>query len=271
MVLIDTHCHLDAAEFDANRASVIAEATENDVKMMVVPAVHRSNFEFVSQIAKENPSCVHAFGIHPMYVNQSSTEDLQVLAKLIESQMQTEQPPVAIGEIGLDFFIDGFDKAKQEFFFIEQLKLAKQFELPVILHVRKSIDDILKHLRQHRVTGGIAHAFNGSMQQAEQFIELGFKLGFGGALTYTRALKIRELVSTLPLEAIVLETDAPDIPPEWLEKSEKNSPKQVVKIAKEIALLRRIPCAQVAEITTKNSMQILPKMAKLFTRPQVLL
>lgn len=271
MVLIDTHCHLDAAEFDANRASVIAEAAENDVKVMVVPAVHRSNFELVSQIAKENPSCVHALGIHPMYVNQSSTEDLQVLAKLIESQMQTEQPPVAIGEIGLDFFIDGFDKAKQEFFFIEQLKLAKQFELPVILHVRKSIDDILKHLRQHRVTGGIAHAFNGSMQQAEQFIELGFKLGFGGALTYTRALKIRELVSTLPLEAIVLETDAPDIPPEWLEKSEKNSPKQVVKIAKEIALLRRIPCAQVAEITTKNSMQILPKMAKLFTRPQVLL
>ena len=271
MVLIDTHCHLDAAEFDANRASVIAEAAENDVKVMVVPAVHRSNFELVSQIAKENPSCVHALGIHPMYVNQSSTEDLQVLAKLIESQMQTEQPPVAIGEIGLDFFIDGFDKAKQEFFFIEQLKLAKQFELPVILHVRKSIDDILKHIRQHRVTGGIAHAFNGSMQQAEQFIELGFKLGFGGALTYTRALKIRELVSTLSLEAIVLETDAPDIPPEWLEKSEKNSPKQVVKIAKEIALLRRIPCSQVAEITTKNSMQILPKMAKLFTRPQVLL
>ena len=271
MVLIDTHCHLDAAEFDANRASVIAEAAENDVKMMVVPAVHRSNFDMVSQIASDYPNCVHALGIHPMYVNQSSTEDLQVLAKLIESQMQTEQPPVAIGEIGLDFFIDGFDKAKQEFFFIEQLKLAKQFELPVILHVRKSIDDILKHLRQHRVTGGIAHAFNGSMQQAEQFIELGFKLGFGGALTYTRALKIRELVSTLPLEAIVLETDAPDIPPEWLEKSEKNSPKQVVKIAEEIALLRRIPCAQVAEITTKNSMQILPKMTKLFTRPQVLL
>jgi TatD DNase family protein len=271
MVLIDTHCHLDAAEFDANRASVIAEAAENDVKMMVVPAVHRSNFDMVSQIASDYQNCVHALGIHPMYVNQSSTEDLQVLAKLIESQMQTEQPPVAIGEIGLDFFIDGFDKAKQEFFFIEQLKLAKQFELPVILHVRKSIDDILKHLRQHRVTGGIAHAFNGSMQQAEQFIELGFKLGFGGALTYTRALKIRELVSNLPLEAIVLETDAPDIPPEWLEKSEKNSPKQVVKIAEEIALLRRIPCAQVAEITTKNSMQILPKMAKLFTRPQVLL
>ena len=131
-------------------------------------------------------------------------------------------------------------------------------------------DDILKHLRQHRVTGGIAHAFNGSLQQAEQFIALGFKLGFGGALTYSRALKIRELVCALPLEAIVLETDAPDIPPAWLEKSEKNSPKQVVKIAEEIALLRRIPCVQVAEITTKNSMQILPKMAKLFTRPQVL-
>lgn len=270
MAFIDTHCHLDASEFDANRASEIAEAAAHNVQIMVIPAVHSSNFELVSQIAQQNPSCVHALGIHPMYVNQSSTEDLQILAKLIESQMQTEQPPVAIGEIGLDFFVEGFDKAKQEFFFAEQLKLAKQFELPVILHVRKSIDDILKHLRQHRVTGGIAHAFNGSLQQAEQFIELGFKLGFGGALTYSRALKIRELVCTLPLEAIVLETDAPDIPPAWLEKSEKNSPKQVVKIAEEIALLRRIPCSQVAEITTKNSMQILPKMAKLFTRPQVL-
>jgi TatD DNase family protein len=271
MVYIDTHCHLDAAEFDANRASVIHEARFNNVSMMLVPAVHLSNFKSVSQIAIDYPNCVHALGIHPMYVEHSSTEDLSVLKNLIEDQLKTEHPPVAIGEIGLDYFIEGFNKANQEYFFVEQLKLAKQFDLPVILHVRKSIDDILKHLRQHKVSGGIAHAFNGSMQQAEQFIALGFKLGFGGALTYSRATKIRELVSSLPLEAIVLETDAPDIPPAWLKKHEKNTPKNVVKIAEEIALLRRIPCSQVTEITTKNAKQILPKMAKLFTRPQVLL
>jgi TatD DNase family protein len=271
MAFIDTHCHLDASEFDIDRASVISEATSNNVQIMVVPAVHQSNFKTVSQIAIDYPNCVHALGIHPMYVNQSSEDDIQVLEKMIEAQLNTDHPPVAVGEIGLDFFVEGFDKTKQTFFFIEQLKLAKKFELPVILHVRKSIDEILKHLRQQKVVGGIAHAFNGSLQQAEQFIALGFKLGFGGALTYSRASKIRDLVSTLPLEAIVLETDAPDIPPSWLEKHEKNTPKNVVKIAEEIALLRRIPCAQVTEITTKNAKQILPKMAKLFTRPQVLL
>lgn len=271
MVLIDTHCHLDAAEFDANRASVIDEANTNHVGMMVVPAVHFSNFKTVTQIAIEYPNCVHALGIHPMYVNQSSVEDIQTLSNLIKLQLGTNQPPVAIGEIGLDFFVEGFDQAKQTFFFVEQLKLAQQFELPVILHVRKSIDAILKQLRRYKITGGIAHAFNGSLQQAEQFIELGFKLGFGGALTYSRATKIRQLVSYLPLEAIVLETDAPDIPPAWLKKDEHNSPKNVANIASEIALLRRIPCTQVAEITTKNACDILPKMAKLFTRPKVLL
>ncbi len=140
----------------------------------------------------------------------------------------------------------------------------------MILHVRSAIDDVLKHLRQHKVSGGIAHAFNGSRQQADAFINLGFKLGFGGALTYSRALKIRALVSALPLESIVLETDAPDIPPEWLEKNQKNTPKELVKIIKVIASLRRINESQVAEITTKNALEILPKLAELFTPLHVL-
>ena len=270
MVFIDTHCHLDASEFDANRASVIADAAANHVQMMVVPAVHLSNFEIVSQIAQQNPSCVHALGIHPMYVNQSNADDLKILRTLIEAQLQTAQPPVAIGEIGLDFFVEGFDKAKQEFFFVEQLKLAKQFDLPVILHVRKSIDDILKHLRQHRVTGGIAHAFNGSLQQAEQFIALGFKLGFGGALTYSRALKIRELVCTLPLEAIVLETDAPDIPPHWLyataeqraagQPQGRNEPAELPRIAQVLADLRGISLEALAQATCANAREALPRL-----------
>jgi TatD DNase family protein len=270
MGLIDTHCHLDAAEFDADLESVIQEALYNDIKMIVVPAVHRSNFGTVTHLAQTHSCCAHALGIHPMYVATSQPEDLAFLAQEIASQMQSEHPPVAIGEIGLDFFIADFDKALQEHYFVEQLKIAKQYDLPVILHVRRAIDDILKHLRQYKVHGGIAHAFNGSRQQAEAFIDLGFKLGFGGAFTYPRALKIRELVSTLPLSAIVLETDAPDIPPEWLKNDRRNTPNQLLKISQLIASLRHINHSQVTEITTNNALEILPNLAKLFTRPKVI-
>ena len=269
-MLIDTHCHLDAAEFDADRDSVIQAALNQNVKMMVIPAVHRNSFSSIIAIAKQHACCAYALGIHPMYVGQSQPEDLAFLAELLSQQMQSDNPPVAIGEIGLDYFVADYDKALQTFYFTEQLKLAKQFDLPVILHVRRAIDDILKLLRQTKVRGGIAHAFNGSLQQAEQFIELGFKLGFGGALTYPRALKIRELVSTLPLEAIVLETDAPDMPPEWLENGQRNTPNQLSKVAETIASLRHIKHSQVAEITRFNSLKILPKLGELFTPDNVL-
>lgn len=270
-MLIDTHCHLDASEFDADRNEVIKTASQQGIQMMVIPAVHRDNFEIVTQLAQQNLCCAHALGIHPMYVERSTPEDIALLAETLKIQLNSEQAPVAIGEIGLDFFVPDYDKEKQTFYFVEQLKLAQQFDLPVILHVRRSIDDILKHLRKHPVKGGIAHAFNGSKQQAEQFIELGFKLGFGGALTYPRALKIRELAASLPLDSIVLETDAPDIPPEWLKKGERNSPAELKKIAEILASLRHINVSQVAEITTKNALEILPNMAKLFTRHNVLL
>jgi len=270
MALIDTHCHLDAAEFDADRESVIQDALNNNIKMMVVPAVHRSNFVAVTTLAQTHSCCAHALGIHPMYVATSREEDLAFLEQEVANQMQSKHPPVAIGEIGLDYFIADYDKALQEHYFVEQLKIAKQYDLPVILHVRRAIDDILKHLRQYKVRGGIAHAFNGSRQQAHAFIELGFKLGFGGALTYPRALKIRDLVSTLPLSAILLETDAPDIPPEWLENERRNTPNQLLKIAQLIASLRHINHAQVTEITTNNALEILPNLAKLFTRPQAI-
>ena len=270
MLLIDTHCHLDAAEFDADRESVIQQALKHDIKMMVVPAVHRNNFEAVTQLAQTHPCCGHALGIHPLYMASSQYADLSFLAEEVGRQMQSAHPPVAIGEIGLDFFIEGYDKALQAHYFVEQLKIAKQYDLPVILHVRRAIDDILKHLRKHQVRGGIAHAFNGSRQQAEAFIDLGFKLGFGGALTYPRALKIRALVASLPLESIVLETDAPDIPPEWLKNGQRNSPDQLLNIAKNIASLRDIKHAQVTEITTNNALEIMPNLAKLFTRAKAL-
>ena len=270
MALIDTHCHLDAAEFDADREAVIQEALNNDIQMMVVPAVHHTNFATVAQLAQTHACCAHALGIHPMYVAKSKLADLEFLAQEVSKQIKSDHPPVAIGEIGMDFFIADYDKTLQEHYFVEQLKIAKQYDLPVILHVRRAIDDVLKHLRRHKIRGGIAHAFNGSRQQADAFIDLGFKLGFGGALTYPRALKIRELVSTLPLEAIVLETDAPDIPPEWLKNDKRNSPNQLLNISQSIASLRHINHTQVTEITTNNALEILPNLSKLFTRLQVI-
>lgn len=270
-MLIDTHCHLDASEFDADRNEVIKAATQQDIQMMVIPAVEKNNFERVIQLAERHANCAYALGIHPMYVSNAKPEDIGLLRSSVEKQINLGTPPVAIGEIGLDFFVEGYDKELQTFYFVEQLKLAKEFDLPVILHVRRSIDEVLKQLRLYKVRGGIAHAFNGSYQQAEQFMQLGFKLGFGGAMTHPRALKIRELAATLPMEVIVLETDAPDIPPEWLKKGEKNSPAELKRIAEKLAELRDIKPSQVAEITTKNALEILPNMAKLFTRHNVLL
>jgi TatD DNase family protein len=175
---------------------------------------------------------------------------------------------VAIGEIGLDYFIPALKQSplreKQEFFYTEQLKIARDFGLPVLLHVRRSQDIILKHLRRIKVIGGIAHAFNGSDQQAQIFIELGFKLGFGGAMTFTRALQIRRLATQLPLDAIVLETDAPDMAPSWMGSAESvqviNSPQQLPRIGQVLALLRGIPDAEVAAQTSANARQILPRL-----------
>ncbi|OAM51330.1 DNAase [Methylovorus sp. MM2] len=265
-MLIDTHCHLDAGEFDHDRDQVAKASLDADVRLIVVPAVERSNFGTVSQLAERHPHCAYALGIHPLFVPDAKEEDLGYLRTAIE-----QGNPVAVGEIGLDFFVEGYDRERQEYFFIEQLKLAREFELPVILHVRRSVDDVLKYLRRIKVSGGIAHAFNGSRQQADAFIKLGFKLGFGGAMTYPRALKIRDLAIHLPLEAIVLETDSPDIPPEWLGHHGRNSPYELPKIAQVLADLRQINLTQVADTTTKNALNALPKLAQLCTPPHVLL
>ncbi|TFW70788.1 DNAase [Methylotenera oryzisoli] len=264
-MLIDTHCHLDATEFDADRDHVVRSAFANGVSGIVVPAVARFNFDAVINLCQHYQNCVYALGVHPMYVARSSLDDLELLRTYVQNHQ-----PVAIGEIGLDYFLTNPSTHPeniklQTHFFIEQLKIAQAHDLPVILHVRHAIDDILKQLRKHKVKGGIAHAFNGSMQQAEQLIALGFKLGFGGAMTYPRALRIRALATQLPLEAIVLETDAPDIPPEWLGTAGRNSPAEVLKIAQVLADLRQVDVAQVLDITGANAIKIMPKLADLCT------
>jgi TatD DNase family protein len=248
---IDTHCHLDAAEFAADRDEVAAAARAAGVETIVVPAVEAANFPAVQACCARYAGCVPAYGIHPMYTPQARDEDLQTLRDWL-----ARERPVAVGEIGLDFFVSGLDPDRQRHFFVEQLKLAREFDLPVLLHVRWAVDPILRELRRIRVCGGIAHAFNGSRQQAEQFIELGFKLGFGGAMTWSRASRLRELAATLPLDAIVLETDAPDIPPEFVGKG-RNAPAFLPQIAETLAGLRGLPLPALAEASTRNARLLL--------------
>lgn len=255
MQFVDTHCHLDAAEFAADRDAVVAAAREEGVAQIVVPAIGRENFAVVADLDSRYPGCRHALGIHPMYVDRAQEGDIAELdARLARGQA------IAVGEIGLDFFVDGFDAERQAWFFAEQLKLAQQYGLPVLLHIRRAQDAVLKQLRRIAVPGGIAHAFNGSRQQADAFIGLGFKLGFGGALTYPRALRIRDHAASLPLDAIVLETDGPDMPPSFTPRS-RNDPANLPRIAAELARLRALPLDDLALATTANAMNVLPRLA----------
>jgi len=244
---IDTHCHLDAAEFDADRDAEYARAVEGGVGVQIVPAISRDNFAAVAATCARYPGCLPAWGLHPMYIHVHRPEHLADLRAQIEAQR-----PVAVGEIGLDLFVSDLDYATQEYFYVEQLKIAQEFDLPVLLHCRKANDQLLKHLRKIRVRGGIAHAFNGSPQQADEFIKLGFKLGFGGAFTWPRANNLRRLATKLPMEAIVLETDSPDIPPVWIGRG-RNAPGELPRIAQTLAELRGLDLDVVAQATTRNA------------------
>lgn len=262
---IDTHCHLDAAEFGTESGAIALSALQSGVERIVIPAVESSNFAVVQKLASQHANCSYALGIHPMYVPQAAEEDLTFLRTAV-AQVLDDPRFVAVGEIGLDFFVpglgDGPMREKQEFFYVEQLKIAREAGLPVLLHVRRSQDVILKYLRRIGVSGGIAHAFNGSFQQAKEFIRLGFKLGFGGAMTFPRALQIRRLAVELDENALVLETDAPDIPPAWLHRR-RNSPEELPRIGQTLAELRGLPVEQVAEITSRNAHAVLPRLAQL--------
>ncbi|OQA33842.1 MAG: putative deoxyribonuclease YjjV [Betaproteobacteria bacterium ADurb.Bin341] len=228
---IDTHCHLDAAEFDTDRDTVHAAAYAAGVHEMVIPAVDTANFEAVRACCQNHIGCLPAYGLHPLWVTRAKDQDIDTLHTWLSSNKA-----VAVGEIGLDFFVPGIDPVRQKRFFAAQLDIARSLNLPVLLHLRRAADEGLKYLRRARLCGGIAHAFNGSRQQADELIRLGFKLGFGG---------IRELATSLPLEAIVLETDAPDIPPVWLNRG-RNTPAELPRIAAVLAELRGLTPEEVA-------------------------
>ncbi len=269
MTWIDTHCHLDAAEFGADRNAVVSRARAAGVKQLVLPAVARNNFDTVRALAHEH-GLAYALGIHPLCVNDAAESDLAALREALAAHRHDPRL-VAVGEIGLDHFVPGLDQTKAEHFYAEQLKLAQAAGLPVILHVRRSADALLKHLRRIPVCG-IAHAFNGSQQQADTFVAMGFKLGFGGAMTFERALQIRRLAQQLPAEALVLETDAPDIPPHWLYRSAeqraagevaRNEPAELPRIAATLAELRGWTLAQTAQVCAANAWAALPRLAAL--------
>lgn len=255
---IDSHCHLDAPEFDADRDQVVARARAAGVAAIVNLPGHVDHFEAARE-SRRRYGCLTGYGIHPMWVagpsGCSRREDIAVLADWLERER-----PELVGEIGLDYFIDAPDRDVQEWFLVEQLRLARRFDLPVSLHVRKSQDRLLYHLRRMRVPGGFAHAFNGSAQQAAEFVKLGFCLGFGGAATFPQARNIRRLFAEAPLEAIVLETDAPDLPPAFLGtmgSRVRNSPEHLPAIGAALAPLRGMTAHALAEATSGNVRRVL--------------
>ncbi len=272
---IDTHCHLDAPEFDADRAPVRERARAAGVAHCVLPAVAADHFDRVRALAHAHGDA-YALGIHPLFTPQAAEADLERLDHALAAQGDDPRL-VAVGEIGLDGFVPGLDWERQRHFYREQLRLARRHGLPVILHVRRSADALLQELRRQPVGGGIAHAFNGSLQQARAFIDLGFCLGFGGTLTYERSLQIRRLATDLPLQALVLETDAPDIPPQWLYRTAgeraggvpqgRNEPAQLPAIAQVLAQLRGITADELAAATCANAARALPRLGRLLASP----
>ncbi len=269
---IDTHCHLDAPEFDADRAAVVQRARAAGVGQIVLPAVAVFNFDTVRSLAHAH-GLSYALGIHPLCVGDAQEGDLDRLQQALQEH-RDDPRLVAVGEIGIDGFVPGLDPVLQERYYTAQLKLARDAGLPVLVHVRRSVDLVLKGLRRVEVTGGIAHAFNGSQAQATQFVQRGFRLGFGGAMSFDRALQIRARATEVPESALVLETDAPDIPPHWLYRTAatraatdgrqaRNEPSQLPRIAQTLAELRGLSLDDLQALTQANALAAMPRLQAL--------
>lgn len=252
--LIDSHCHLDFNCFDADRTTILQSCAKAGIKTIVVPGVTTDNVQRLVDLKATSPLIEIAFGCHPMLMNVHAEASVAVAA--LSASVQQHQP-IAIGEIGLDFYqpTSSAEKKAQLNLFEAQLDLAQQVGLPVILHVRKAHDEVLKLLRQKQLKGGIVHAFSGSLQQAEIYAGLGFLVGIGGALTYPRAQRLQKLFKTLPLTQIVLETDAPDMPL-CGQQGQRNTPENLSLILDTLAELRQETKQQVAAVTTDNCRQL---------------
>lgn len=251
MKLIDTHCHIDDHSFDVDRERVLSRCHELGVTRMVVPAVDAEGWEPLLQLCSSHDGLYPALGLHPVFFRRHTLEQLDLLADMVDLY-----PPVAIGEIGLDYYIDDPEPEHQELLFRRQLKIAQEHNLPVLIHCRKAHDRVLAMLHETPPCGGIVHAFNGSEQQARQYLDLGFKLGFGGMLTYERSTRLRKLACALPREALVLETDAPDMTVAS-HHGERNSPEYLPQCLEALAQVRGEDIEELATQTTLNALEVL--------------
>lgn len=247
MELIDSHSHLDAPEFDADRDAVLASARAAGVVRQIVPAVSAEGWPKLRALAARCPDVVPAYGLHPMYLDAHREADLDALADWV-----ARERPRAIGECGLDFFVEGLDPDRQRRCFHAQLVLARETGLPVILHARRAVDEVIATIRRIGGLRGVVHSYPGSVEQARQLHALGFLLGIGGPITYERANRLRAVVAAVPLDQLLLETDAPDQPPAG-HQGQRNEPARLPQVLAAAARARGIGEAQLAEATTANA------------------
>ncbi len=252
ILLIDTHCHLDAPQFAKNRDEIVAEAIQYGVKQYIIPGITAKSWQQLISIAERYEGAYAAPGLHPLFTEQHEPEQLTRLEALLN-----HEKVIAIGEIGLDYYHGEHDKKQQLFYLEQQLLLAQKYKNPILLHVRKAHDHVISRLRKMQFTpGGIVHAFSGSLQQAEKYLDCGFYIGVGGAATFPRATKLHKTIRSLPLESLVLESDAPYMTP-YKCATETNIPQYIYQTATCIAQLKGITTEQVAEATTANVQQLL--------------
>lgn len=250
VTLIDSHCHIDFAEFDADRDQVLRRASDEGVRELIIPAVSADRWQQTIAVCMQHTNCHLALGLHPVFIEDHQPQHLSELSVLVD-----QHSPIAIGEIGLDFFDQNLDREKQRCYFDKQLIIAKRKQLPVIIHNRKAHDECIKLLMEHRLSGGIIHAFNGSLQQAHKYAELGFCLGFGGMLTYPRSSKLRRLAAEISIEHIVLETDSPDMTVAQ-HRGQRNSPEYLPLVLTALAEIKNISAAEIAAQTSHNVRRI---------------
>ena len=250
MLLVDSHCHLDAAEFDRDREAVISRAGAAGVGVQIVPAVTAASWPKLREVCLAQPGLHPVYGLHPMFLPEHRPEHLQQLRDWVQ-----REAPCAIGECGLDFFVDNLDPAEQRLYFQAQLELAREMQLPLIVHARRALDEVIQRIRRVGRLSGVVHSFSGSPEQARQLWDLGFMIGLGGPLTYPRANRLRGLVSKMPLEFLLLETDAPDQPDAGI-RGQRNEPARLRQILETVAELRQQAAAEIAAQTTANAKQL---------------
>lgn len=248
--LYDSHCHLDAGEFDADRGQVLARARAAGVARQLVPAVDRASWDAIAGLCAADPGLRPAWGLHPMFLDRHQPAHLDELADWL-----ARRRPAAVGECGLDFFVEGLDPAAQRLYFNRQLELAREFDLPVVLHARRAVDEVIASLRRVGGLRGVVHSWSGSGEQARQLFAMGFCLGIGGPVTYERARRLRRTVATMPAEFLLLETDAPD-QPDAGRRGRRNEPGFLPAVLETVAALRGEPPGRVAEATTANALRL---------------